>query len=134
MRKRRSIRVSDMVYEKISDFCEENNVSMSKFIENRISEYKSMVSSCPVKGNWSRHESWILTVTYNGKRDMKKDEAIQIFAGRRGAFCENGLSFIFDAHEMSNEFLAKETKKRILRNVNGISAGAWRCRLDHGMG
>lgn len=134
MRKRRSVRVSSKVYKKILDFCVENNISMSRFIEDRIKSYEEIALLRFVQGNWSTQESWILIVTYDGDRSQEKDMNIQIHAGKRGGYCENGLSFIFDDRGMSNEFLAKEAKKRILRNVQSVSAGAWRCRLDHGMG
>lgn len=121
------------VYSRILEFCEENDISMSSFLETRIEEYMDAIKPYPIQENWAKQESWILTVTYEGNRDLEKDGLIQIYAGKRGGHCENGLSFIFDGQGLSNGFLAKESKKRVLENIQNVEVEARRYKIDYGM-
>lgn len=134
MAKRHSIKLNREVCDKVFNHCQENNISMSKFLEDRIREYLYPTKSCTMQEHWTGHEPWILTASYKGERDFIKDELIQISVGRRGATSEHGLSFIFDESGASNKLLAKESKKRIARDVHGVEAKVYRIRLDHGMG
>ncbi len=133
MSKRRSIKIPDEVYDHILAFCKENNISMAMFLEDRIKEYFYRIQSYPLNENWAGQESWALFVTYEGKKDIQKNELIQISVGRRGGTCEGGLSFTFDAMGASNKLLAQESKRRVLEDIKGIEAEAYRYRIDHGM-
>lgn len=133
MSTRRSIRISGEVFDDILGFCKENNISMSMFLEERIKEYLYRIKPYPRSENWSGQESWILFVTYSGKTDLEKNELIQVAVGRRGGTCEGGLSFTFDSTGTSNRFLAQESKKRVLQEVQGVEAEVYRYKIDHGM-
>lgn len=106
---------------------------MAMFLEERIKEYFYRIKPYPRSENWAGQEAWALFVTYDGKLDLEKNELIQIAVGRRGGTCEGGLSFTFDAMGASNKFLAQESKKRVLQDVRGVEAEAYRYKIDHGM-
>jgi hypothetical protein len=103
---------------------------MSYLVQSCTDYYFDVVEHRPLLESLTSRESWILVTSYDGKRDLKKDELIQIFVGKRGATCEDGLSFIFDSKKLSNSFLAERAKKRVLYNVPDLKADIWRYKIE----
>lgn len=133
MAKRHSIKFTEETYQKILSFCNENNITTSAFLEERIRDYFDEINHRPAQANWAKNEFWVLSVLYGGDQNVPLNDQVQISIGRRGAECDGGLSFVFDSKGTDNSLVARSCKKRVLQDVNGIDAEAFRYRIDHGM-